>query len=116
MANMLGDAATWMAGQMQDHLATAVTYRRGGTTLSISATRGASGRQVDANTGDMSWHDQDWLIPASVLTLGEPERGDRIEVGGEVYRVLPPDESQECWRWSDHHQTIYRIHTERTKA
>lgn len=114
MTNMLADAATWLAGQLQANVATAITYRRGGTDLSISATRGASGHQVDQQTGIFSWFDQDWLIPASVLTLGVPLRGDVIVVGTEEFKVLPPN-GEECWRWSDHHNTIYRIHSERVK-
>ena len=116
MANMLADAATWLAGQQQAHLATTVTYRRGGSSLSsIAMTRGASGRQVDQLTGILSWFDQDWLVPASVLTIGPPVAGDKIEVGTAIYEVLPPD-GEDCWRWSDQHETIYRIHSKRIEA
>jgi hypothetical protein len=114
MTNMLADAATWLADQQQAHLATEITYRRGGADLTISATRGASGHQVDQTTGIFSWFDQDWLIPASVLTIGVPLRHDEIIVGSETYKVLPPN-GEECWRWSDHNNTIYRIHSERVK-
>jgi hypothetical protein len=115
MANLLADAATWMASQLQNNVATSITYRRGGTDLSISATRGASGRQVDQLTGILSWFDQDWIIPASVLTNGPPRIGDKVIVGTATYEVLPP-EGEDCWRWSDQHETIYRIHTKRIEA
>lgn len=116
MSNMLADAATWLAGQQQAHLATEITYRRGGATpLSISVTKGASQHQVDQMTGIISWFDQDWLIPASVLTYGEPEVNDVIVYGSEEYEVLPPT-GENCWRWSDNHNTIYRVHTKRIKA
>jgi hypothetical protein len=111
MADRLATAATWMARKHQDYHATTATYRRGGSALtSIAITRGTSGRQVDQLTGILSWNDQDWLIPASVLTLGEPLRGDKIEVGDEVYEVLAT-EGEDCWRWSDNHQKLYRIHS-----
>lgn len=113
MTNMLADAATWIAEQQQAHLSETATYRRGGAALTdISITRGASGHQVDQQTGIFSWFDQDWLIPAEVLTLGEPLTGDKIEVGGEVYEVLPPN-GEDSWRWADNHQVTYRIHSKR---
>lgn len=113
--NKLADAATWIAGKMQSGIATSITYRRGGSSISISATKGASQHQVDEITGIISWFDQDWLIPASVLTIGEPRTGDVIVHSSAEYEVLPPT-GEECWRWSDNHQTIYRIHTKRIKA
>lgn len=112
MADRLATAATWMARKHQDYHATSITYRRGGSSLTISAARGASQHQMDQLTGIISWFDQDWLIPASVLTLGEPLVNDVIVCNGEQYEVLPPT-GEECWRWSDNHQTIYRIHTKR---
>lgn len=115
MTNMLADAATWLADQMQNNLATDITYIRGGTSLSITATRGAAGRQIDQLTGIISWHDQDWLIPASVLTTGDPRIGDKIVEGTSTYEVLPPT-GEDCWRWSDNNETIYRIHTKRIEA
>jgi len=115
MANVMTTAATRFAAILQSHAATTITYVRGGTSLSISATRGATGRQVDQLTGVISWFDQDWLIPASVLTTGAPRRGDKIVVGTATYEVLPPD-GEDCWRWSDQHETIYRVHTKRIEA
>jgi hypothetical protein len=114
MANMLADAATWFAEQLQGNLATTITYQGGGTDLTISATRGASGHQVDTITGVISWHDQDWLIPVSVLTR-EPASGHKIVYGTEIYEVLAST-GEQPWRWSDNHKTIYRIHTKRIKA
>jgi hypothetical protein len=116
MADILADAAAWIADQQQYHLATTGTYRRGGSALEdIAITRGSSGRQVDQLTGIVSWFDQDWLIPASVLTIGPPLAGDKIEVGTEVYEVLPPN-GEDCWRWADNHQVMYRIHSKRYSA
>lgn len=116
MPDRLATAAAWMADKLQANHATSITYRRGGATpLSISATKGASQHQMDELTGIISWFDQDWLIPAEVLTLGEPQTRDVIVYGTEEYEVLPPT-GEECWRWSDNHQTIYRIHTKRIKA
>ena len=113
--DLLATAATWFADQLQANLATSITYRRGGTDLSISATKGASQHQVDQMTGVFSWFDQDWLIPAEVLTIGVPLSGDKIVYGTEEFEVLPAT-GEECWRWSDNHETIYRIHSKRIKA
>lgn len=116
MANLFGAVESFFAAALQGNAATSITYRRGGATpLSISATKGASQHQMDELTGIISWFDQDWLIPADVLTIGEPRTRDVIVYGTEEYEVLPPT-GEECWRWSDNHQTIYRIHTKRIKA
>lgn len=115
MPDMLADAASWFADQLQANLATSITYRRGGSSLTISATKGASQHQVDEVSGVISWFDQDWLIPADVLTLGVPLANDVIVYGSEEYEVLSLT-GEECWRWSDNHQNIYRIHTKRIKA
>lgn len=115
MANLMSDSLSFYAAALQGNAATAITYRRGGNRIDIAATRAATGQQIDTLNGELSWSDQDWLIPASVLTLGEPERGDRIEIGDEIYKVLPP-EGQQHWRWSDSHRKIYRVHTKRVSA
>jgi hypothetical protein len=115
MANVMATAASRFAEILQSHAAVTVTYSRSGTPLEISATKGGAQRLVDQQNGVTVWHGDDWLIPASVLTIGPPERGDLIEYGSEIYKVLPPD-GEDCWRWSDNHQTIYRIHTERISA
>lgn len=115
MPNKLADGASWLGGKLQSQAATSISYVRGGTSLSITATRGASGRQIDQLTGIISWHDQDWLIPATVLTNGPPRTGDKIVTATETYEVLPPT-GEDCWRWSDNNQTIYRIHSKRYEA
>lgn len=114
MPNLMADAASWLADQMQAYVATSITYQGGGADLSITATKGTSGHQVDTLSGVISWFDQDWLIPASVLGR-TPASGHKIVCGTEQYEVLPPT-GENAWRWSDNHQTIYRIHTKRIKA
>jgi hypothetical protein len=115
MADMLADAAVWFAAQQQSHLSQSVTYTRGGNDLSISATRGIAGRQVDPITGGLiSWADQDWLIPISVLTIGPPEVGDKIATDAETFEVLPPG-AGDCYS-VDNTNTIYRIHTKRIEV
>lgn len=115
MTNMLADAETWLAAQYQYHVATSITYRRGGTDLSIAATPGASRHQVDQISGIISWHDKDWYIPVDVLTIGVPRIGDKIIVGSSTFEVLPPT-GEECWNWHGDNETIYRIHTKRIEA
>ncbi len=115
MANLFSVVGSFFAAALQGNAAAEITYRRGGADLPISVTKGASQHQVDQITGIISWFDQDWLIPASVLTLGEPRANDVIVYGDEEYEVLPAT-GEDCWRWSDNHNTIYRVHTKRIKA
>lgn len=116
MANLLQTAMERLAAIQQSHAATSITYRREGKDdISIDATAGAAGTQIDNSTGELSWSDKDWLIPVADLSaLGEPERGDQIIVSStEVYTCLPPA-GENCWRPSDNHGARYRIHTKRT--
>jgi hypothetical protein len=121
MADMLADAAEWLADQQTDHLSQTVTYRRGGSggdTVSLAATPGPIKNGVDPTFGILRVNERDWLIDADLMILGsetvEPRKNDEVvEADGTVWLVLPSDVELEArlligGKW--------RIHTKRIKV
>ena len=51
------------------------------------------------------------------VNIIKPRRGDRITLpNGDVYEVTPPATGLDWFDFSDHKQTLYRIHTKKAKA
>lgn len=123
---MIGNAMTWLAGQLHDNCAEAVTYSRVNqtTTLTLStyATLGRNPLSVVGNASESALVDvneMDFLIRVSDLILDsaavEPRRGDRIGVTlGGVAMVFEVNFAGTDQVFSyDPHRTLYRIHTKR---
>ena len=121
MANMLSDAAQWLADQQTDHLSQTVTYRRGGSggdSVSLDATPGAILNGIDPTFGILRVNERDWWIKAELLILDSetvaPQKNDEIvEADGTVWLVLPTDFEQEAKLLYGGYS--YRIHTKRIK-
>ena len=93
-----------------------VTYTRGATTVTITATRGSSRWTSETVEGSVNVDErsEDWLIIATDLTeagiTGGPTRGDTITDENEtVFRAMPPGSAEQVWRWHDRAKTVYRI-------
>lgn len=117
MPDMMADAATWFTNQLADNLSQTVTYRRGGLSVSLAATK-CMVRAESTPEGNIDFNPCDWLIKASAVILGgetvEPNKNDVIEESdGQKWQVLPLAGEPE-FRYSDQFRTCYRIHTKRT--
>lgn len=120
MQDLLQSGQAWLADQLNEHVATQVTYRRGADEATVRATIGRTLLKLDDGYGGvrMVWTDRDYLIRAVDMVLGgnpvQPQRSDQIrEVVGTqtlVYEVLAPGE-EPPWRWADPHRQMFRIHT-----
>jgi len=112
MGDLLKQGSQWLAGVLNQHAASPVTYRRGETEAPISATFGRTEYEVEDEFGlRIAAHATDFLIVAADFepTFGEPEPGDQIMADGQVHEVLDLA-GQGHWRWSDPHRTTMRIH------
>ena len=95
-----------------------ITYKRGGTSLSLVATIGTTRRDQQSSDGYVSRKQvRDFLVDVSDLaSLGEPGLDDEIEeVSGDtiyVYRLVSPGGSEEPFRYSDRHRLVWRLHVE----
>lgn len=119
---MLANGFAWLAGQRHDHMASAVVYSRGETTLTIQATKGRREYEVLQGGSVTVAQSHDWIVRADDLApLGfpvEPKVGDRITetVGGliRVYEVMRVG-GGEHFRDSDPVGTDLRIHSRLVK-
>ena len=115
--SLLSDALAIHADRLHESAGEFVTYVRGSTTwANVEATRGQT--RFEEMPSEMEAVIQsrtaDWLIQPSQLMSGStqvyPERGDKIlDTGGSVYDVLPGADDKH-WRYTDQHQTFFRIH------
>lgn len=117
--DLLKTANTWLQKTRTAFAASPVSYARGASSVSFSASYGRTIYQVsDAEgfqVGKESW---DFLINAVDLEIDDiavqPATGDRIIVGdlddGLAYEVMNID-GERCWRWADSFHATYRVHT-----
>lgn len=126
MADLLQTGLAWLSGQLRANASQTVTYARGASSVTVQAVYGQKLLKLDDGRGGirMEWVDMDFLIDANDLTFDggvtwvTPQRGDLIAatVNGEAQTFeVRPYGSDAPWRWSDPHQTMYRIHTKQVQ-
>lgn len=124
MADLLQIGSDWLADQMKAHVGRSVTYRRGGDSVTVTATIGRTEFELDDEFGVLQkFESRDFLIPAADLVLNSvtvlPERGDEIDEtqGGTTYtyEVMAPGKEPH-FRFSDPYRRTLRIHTKQTDA
>ena len=121
MANLLSGAIGHLAKALKTNAGATVTYKRGGATVSVQATKGQTQFEQDDQGAMLRWESVDWLIDTADLILSgavtTPQRGDVIAetIGAATvtYEVLG-DGNEPCFRYSDPHRKKLRIHTKET--
>jgi hypothetical protein len=107
LLNYAGKALMAMLGA---NTGSTVTYTRGGDEVELTATVGESAWDVaDGNGMLTTFASRDYIVDADDLTIGLPERGDKITDGDDVYEVLAPGR-QDVYRL---HHGVLRIHTKK---
>jgi len=118
VADLLQQGVDWLDGQRVAHLSRSVTYQRGGESVEIAATLGATSLEVSDEAGaTVRTRAADFIVSAGSLVLGGaavmPLAGDRILVpsGGKtlVFEVLALP-GGEHFRPADPTGTALRIH------
>lgn len=123
MADLLENAAGWLAGQRAQFLSRPILYSRPSTgsgqvaadSVTVQATIGKTLFEVDDGTGVFeTFESRDYLVTAAALVLGgvavKPKGGDRIMDGAVVYEVMAPAK-EDVYRSCDPYGTTLRIHT-----
>jgi len=90
------------------------------TTLTLDAIQAESRRQVTNELGSLTRiKTKDFLIKVSemdALGVTKPRRDDKITTqAGQVWQVMSPASGLDYFEYSDHKQTLYRIHTKKAK-
>jgi hypothetical protein len=118
VGDLLQQGVDWLDGQRVAHLSRQVTYQRGGESVEIAATLGATSLEVSDEAGaTVRTRQTDFIVSAGALVLGgavvTPQVGDRILVpsGGKVlvFEVLALP-GGEHFRPADPAGTALRIH------
>lgn len=119
MSDRLRAAAANLAARVRSDAGNTITYARGASTVSVTATLGRTIFRTSTEYGVTRTVSRDYLITADDLQLGGvrviPVRGDRItEVDprgdSRTYEVLAPG-GEDVWRYSDAQRQILRVHT-----
>jgi len=111
---MFDERDSLVADELLTHASSSVTYRRGPTSVTVSA---VIGRTEFWGSDSSSMHDRmeqrDFLIQASDLvgTFTEPEEGDLITDAAGEWVVHVPDGVPRPWQYSDAARSVMRIHT-----
>lgn len=126
MADLLRAGVKMLNSLQRESCSQSVTYQRGSDSVTVRATISSSRGETQLEYGVReTWEARDFLISCDDLVLDgdrvEPAEGDRIVesalnesdevVSTETYVVLPPNEHEPAWRYSDEHRLRYRIHT-----
>lgn len=114
MANVLADAATWLAGQQKLSIATTITWSRGGQSASIKARIGRTTWDVDSADGRVErMESRDFTIdPADLPVM--PQEGDAIAEaysGATARYVVMAPAGTPAVHWADSYRTSLRMHT-----
>lgn len=115
MADMLAAGSAWLADQLAASASRSVRYYRGSNYGSIAACVGASRFEAQGTSGVLeTWESRDFIVKASALPFGEPQRHDKIvdAVGGVdvTYEVTSP-RGVNVWHYGDPFRQTVRIHT-----
>jgi len=120
MTDLLQQGVDWLDEQRREHLSRPVVYRRGGQSVEIAATLGATSVEVVDDAGATVQSPRtDFIVSADALVLGgivtTPLLGDRLSVpasdGGNtvVYEVLSLPDGRH-FRRCDGSGRMLRIH------
>lgn len=100
---------------------TSITYRRGASSVTVTATKGRTEFELQDDNGYREKIEaQDWLIDVADLKFSgtpvEPQAGDKIEEadGGKTYHYAVMDGTP--FRYSDHYRSRFRIHSKQVKV
>lgn len=117
MSDKIQTGAAWLASKRSSYLSQTVTYRRGGYTVSLAATKCPVRSDADLQFGILRINECDWIVQASLLVLNtvtvEPKELDSItESDGTKWQVLAI-QGEQAYRPSDPYSTSWRIHTKK---
>lgn len=120
MTDLLKRAESALARIHKASASQEVTYQRGGASVSLQATMGATQMaQYDQGGVVIAFDSIDFLVQAADLVLNggqvEPRRGDEILWRGNVYRVVADQQGDRPFRESGAEGTVLRIMTKRAR-
>lgn len=117
MSDMIGTGLVWLEAQRTAHMSVSVTYARGATSDTLSATRGQTKfTAVDDSGAQMAGVAEDFIFTgADIVALlgGMPQPGDRITAGDDLFEVHAFGDDLRGWVWTDPYHISLRVHVVR---
>ena len=116
MARDLAAAAAFLADKVAQNGVT-VTFKRGASEVSLSATLGSTDHAADPGDGGAihEFKSVDFICKAADYTVSgsavEPARGDLIVYDGDEYAAAPGSDRDKVFRTLDPFGKTLRIHT-----
>lgn len=114
MDNIFEQGLAALKETLTNSVETSVLYVHNSVEYPITATRGAINWGTLNRLGDISLGEnhRDYIIRAELLSF-EPQNGDRIKDGSDVFEVYNDSTSSKCWRFSDPYKSLIRVYTRR---
>jgi len=115
MADMLQTGVEYLLGALSAHASRTVTYKRGNSQVSLSATLGTSQwDQTSDDGGVYRVESRDYIFALPEITgIGLPRSGDLIVDEGITYEVLSP--GTQPYKNLDPFRKGLRVHTKKIK-
>lgn len=121
MSNEFATEAANLIADIKDGFATTVTYTRpsNSKTASLSAGVGSTPTEQPDNNGIFEKVEyRDWIVAAADLTFTDgtsflPARKDTIATTTSTYEVIGIGPDGPPYEYSDRHETIVRIHSQK---
>jgi hypothetical protein len=119
VADLMRDAAVWLADKLNRNAAESVVYSRGASSVTVKATVGEQPLRLTDEYGvRIEFGNVDFCIDAAAIDFGdgptEPAPGDQIRrTAGNVvpvYEVMAP-QGEPVWRPADSYGIKLRIHS-----
>lgn len=124
MQDLIDQGAAWLNGQLTQHAAKDVVYRRGEEAVNIRATKHQTEFEIDRNGMVETFIAMDFSFDAGELLLGAgqttPEPGDRLwemlpSGTTVVYEVMEPGGERQCFEL-DAHRTRLTVHSKEVET
>ncbi len=119
--SQMSEAIDTHVTRLQSFAGETVTYRRGSSSVTLTAVRGQSDFDEIIGESETTVHTRtvDFLFDATELRLGgqsvEPTRGDQIVAGEDVYDIAPGVQTAIA-QWNDGRRNLQRVHTVRRRG
>ena len=116
MTNIFEQALSTLKETLISSIEMPVIYVRNGVEYPIAATRGNNNWGTLNRLGDISLGEnhRDYIIRTELINF-EPQNGDRIKDGTDVFELYNDSTSSKCWRFSDPYKQLIRVYTRRIK-
>ena len=114
--NIFDNALLTLKDTLKNNVEIDVTYIHAGVSYSVKASRGSINWGTLNRLGDVTLGEnfRDYIFRAELIPF-EPQNGDRIVDGTDVFEAFSESTGNKCYRFSDPQKAMIRVYTRRVK-